>query len=80
MRRQRRLFYSLPHSQVGSDTLLSLQQLAHWNHGAGARACLMYRGAVPVMVDAPEGCQAGSLLDFVLDYVSAVVGSQRVGA
>ncbi len=60
-------------AQVGSETLLSIGQLRSWSHGHAAKACLVYRGAIPIMVDAPPGNQAGEVLEGVLDYVSVCV-------
>ena len=45
---------------------------------APAKACLLYRGALPVMVNATSGSIEGDVLDAVLDYVSCLQGHKYV--
>ncbi|KAJ9505573.1 hypothetical protein QJQ45_024312 [Haematococcus lacustris] len=67
--------------QVGSDVLLGPSRPDLGSHGPQARACLLYRGALPVMMDAPSGQQGGDVLQTVLDYAKGqglVVSGDRV--
>ena len=41
--------------------------------GSSAKGCLLYRGTVPITVNAPSGQIEGDVLDAMLDYVSGAL-------
>lgn len=43
----------------------------HWTGDYQARQCLAVRGCVPISVDANVGSEAGKILNYAIEYVSA---------
>lgn len=63
-------------SAGGDDALRSVSQMGA-TAAAAARSCLMYRGAIPIVMEAPSGALVEGVLESVLEFVSSL-GRQEV--
>jgi len=57
--------------QANNPELLMQPNMLKGGLGTPAKSCLLYRGCLPVMVNAPSGSIEGDVLDAMLDYAKS---------